>query len=105
MRILHVIESLEFGGAEKVVVTLANSMARSHEVSVCCVKRIGELARELDPAIHVHCREAGEGNDYRLPFRFTGKIDRVAVRIGEAPLTPEEKRDFDAIRGRAVMAE
>ena len=43
--------------------------------------------------------------DYRLPFRFTGKIDRVAVRIGEAPLTPEEKRDFDAIRGRAVMAE
>jgi arylsulfatase len=43
--------------------------------------------------------------DYRVPFRFTGKIDRVAVRIGDAALTPEEKREFDAIRGRGVMAE
>jgi len=81
MRILHLIESLEFGGAEKVVVTLANSMARSHEVSVCCVKRIGELARELDPAIHVHCLEAGEGNDYRLPFRLAALVRREGLEV------------------------
>ena len=43
--------------------------------------------------------------DYRVPFRFTGKIDRVAVRIGDAALTPEEKREFDEVRGRGVMAE
>jgi arylsulfatase len=43
--------------------------------------------------------------DYRLPFRFTGTIDRVAVRLGDAALTPEEQREFDAIRGRGVMAE
>jgi arylsulfatase len=43
--------------------------------------------------------------DYHVPFKFTGKIGKVAVRIGEEKLTPEEKREFDAIRGRGVMAE
>jgi arylsulfatase len=43
--------------------------------------------------------------DYQVPFRFTGKIDRVAVRLGDAALTPDEQRQFDAIRGRGVMAE
>jgi len=27
------------------------------------------------------------------------------VRIGDASLTPDEQREFDAIRGRGVMAE
>jgi arylsulfatase len=43
--------------------------------------------------------------DYQVPFRFTGEIGRVAVRIGDAALTPDEQREFDAIRGRGVMAE
>jgi len=43
--------------------------------------------------------------DYRVPFRFTGTINRVAVRLGEEHLTDEEQRQFDAIRGRGVMAE
>jgi arylsulfatase len=43
--------------------------------------------------------------DYQVPFRFTGTIDRVAVRLGDAALTPDEQRQFDAIRGRGVMAE
>lgn len=43
--------------------------------------------------------------DYRVPFKFTGKIDKVAVRLGEEKLTPEERREFDEIRGRGAMAE
>ncbi len=43
--------------------------------------------------------------DYVLPFRFPGKIDKVAIRIGDASLTPAEQRELDAIRGRGVMAE
>jgi hypothetical protein len=43
--------------------------------------------------------------DYQVPFHFAGKIGKVAVRIGGASLTPEEQREFDAIRGRGVMAE
>jgi arylsulfatase A-like enzyme len=43
--------------------------------------------------------------DYRVPFKFTGKIEKVAVRLGEEKLTPEERREFDEIRGRGMMAE
>ncbi len=43
--------------------------------------------------------------DYQVPFHFTGKIDKVAVRIGDATLTPEEQREFEEVRGRGVMAE
>ncbi|MGH7787161.1 MAG: sulfatase-like hydrolase/transferase [Candidatus Binatia bacterium] len=43
--------------------------------------------------------------DYRVPFRFTGTIGKVAVRLGEEKITPAEQRQFDEIRGRGVMAE
>lgn len=70
MRILHVIETLDFGGAEKIVVALANSLARDHDVTVCCLKRTGVLATELDPRIDVVCFDKKEGNDYLLPWRL-----------------------------------
>jgi hypothetical protein len=40
-----------------------------------------------------------------VPFKFTGQIGKVAIRIGEEKLTPEEQREFDEIRGRGVLAE
>ena len=43
--------------------------------------------------------------DYHVPFKFTGQIGKVAIRIGEEKLTPEEQREFDEIRGRGVLAE
>jgi glycosyltransferase involved in cell wall biosynthesis len=81
MRILHIIESLELGGAEKVVVTLANAMAQRHEVSVCCARRIGDLAKELSPTIPVYCLRGRNGNDYRLPFRLTALARRERFDI------------------------
>lgn len=70
MRILHVIESLEFGGAEKIVISLANHMAASHEVAVCCVKAVGALGPELDPRIRAFSLGKGEGNELTLPLRL-----------------------------------
>lgn len=70
MKILHVIESLEFGGAEKVVVGLANALAVKAPVGVCCVKRLGEMRALLAPGIDVHCLDKGEGNDWRLPAQL-----------------------------------
>lgn len=74
MRILHVIESLEFGGAEKVVVDLTQAMLDRGEVDVCCVKREGELAARLDPRIRLTCLHAREGNDWRVPLRLAQMI-------------------------------
>ncbi len=66
MRVVQVTESLEIGGAERVVVVLANALARRHEVSVVCAKRIGALAEGLDARVTVDCLGKGEGNDPRL---------------------------------------
>ncbi|MEN9676432.1 MAG: hypothetical protein RIS76_2328 [Verrucomicrobiota bacterium] len=43
--------------------------------------------------------------DYRTPFKFTGTISKVAIRLGEEKLSAAEQREFDEIRGRGVVAE
>lgn len=68
MRVLHIIESLEFGGAEKVLVELVNAMAGECELGVCCVKRTGDLQASLDSRVRVYCLNMGGGNHYGLPF-------------------------------------
>ncbi|MEW6704323.1 MAG: glycosyltransferase [Pseudomonadota bacterium] len=74
MRILHVIDTLEFGGAEKVLVALANAACRRHEVSVCCLRHGGPLARELDPRIEVFAMGKQGGDDLLMPLRLARRI-------------------------------
>ncbi|MBL7849456.1 MAG: glycosyltransferase [Cyclobacteriaceae bacterium] len=55
MRILHVISSLEVGGAEKMVVTIANaSVQAGHTVGVCLLVNRGPLATQLDSRVQVY---------------------------------------------------
>ena len=68
--VLHVVETLEHGGAERIVVDLANRLAPASRSAICCVKRRGELARELDPRVDCFMFDKGEGNDARVPFRL-----------------------------------
>lgn len=70
MRVLHIIESLEFGGAEKVVISIANAMASRHSVEICCLKQVGSLGNDVDPTIRILCMNKAEGNDFILPFRL-----------------------------------
>lgn len=70
MRILYIIESLEFGGAEKMLVSLANGFAQEHSITVCCIKTTGVLRQELDPRIRVICLEKPEGPAYGLVLRL-----------------------------------
>lgn len=81
MRVLHIIESLEFGGAEKIVVSLANGMVNMHDVAVCCLKRIGVLGGELDPCIQIFCFDKGEGNDYLLPLRLAALVRKNRFEV------------------------
>lgn len=68
--IMHLIESLEFGGAEKVVVHLANRLCKDNQVSICLTKRNGELVSELNSNIKVYSLNSPEGNDYSLPGKL-----------------------------------
>jgi glycosyltransferase involved in cell wall biosynthesis len=54
LHVLHVIDSLGIGGAERMLVDLANATVDAgHRVSVCITRREAVLARELDPRIEV----------------------------------------------------
>lgn len=81
MRILHVIDTLDFGGAEKVLVALANGFVTRHQVTICCLTRIGELARELDSRVATFCMDRGAGNDYLLPWRLARRIRRSGYDV------------------------
>jgi glycosyltransferase involved in cell wall biosynthesis len=58
-RILHLIETLEMGGAENLVIQLASYQKEiGHEVSIICLFREGELAQQARKSgINVYCCE------------------------------------------------
>jgi glycosyltransferase involved in cell wall biosynthesis len=76
MRVLHVVESLERGGLERVVVNLALAQrAAGDQPTVCCLFSKGTLADELERAgVRVTCADKRRG------------FDLLAVRVlrGEA---------------------
>jgi hypothetical protein len=37
-----------------------------------------------------------DDKDYKVPFEFTGKLDKLTIAIDRSTLTPEESADVDA---------
>lgn len=78
---MHIIESLEFGGAEKVTVNLANNLSTEHMVSICLVKREGALVKELNENINVFSLNCPEGNDFSLTSKIRNLLETEKVDI------------------------
>jgi arylsulfatase len=38
------------------------------------------------------------GNDYQVPFRFTGKLDKFTLKVESPRLTPEDIKKLEATR-------
>jgi glycosyltransferase involved in cell wall biosynthesis len=76
VRLFQITESLEVGGAERVVVTLANALAAHHQVSVVCLKRVGTLAESLRADVQVHCIGKREGLDPASVIRLARLMRR-----------------------------
>ena len=62
-KVLHIIESLEFGGAEMVVINLANKLSDKYDVSICMTKREGDLCSRVNARVKLHFLGCKEGND------------------------------------------
>lgn len=76
--LVFVIEALTVGGAEQMLVAMANRFVeRGQPVHVVCLTQWGELADNLDPRIQRHLLNKTAGFDARLP----GKIRRLIRRI------------------------
>jgi len=72
VRIVHVVESLDMGGAEQMVVTLARMQrAHGHDVSVVCLFNEGVLADEARAAgVTVNACDKRQGLDLRAVRRM-----------------------------------
>ena len=79
--ILHIIESLEFGGAEKVVLQLANGLCEDFNISICLTKREGELRRDVSERIRVYPLLSGEGNNFSVIKSIRDIIDNEKIDV------------------------
>lgn len=71
IRILHVIETLDVGGAEAVVANMVNHASPGFRADICCLMRTGPIAARIRPGVEIiEMGKAMQGNDYRLPFRL-----------------------------------
>ena len=78
-RVAFVIEALTVGGAERMVVAMANAfVADGVDVHVVCLAHAGELAAELGPAVRLHVLGKRPGIDVRLPPRLRRLMRRIA---------------------------
>lgn len=81
IRIMHLINSLEIGGAERVLLNLVNQYGPPFHSTVCCLKRSGDLARLLRPEVEVIEMHKPERNDYSLPFRLASLFRKTHTDI------------------------
>lgn len=83
LKVLHVIEDLENGGAERVLINLALGLdKKKFEVAVCCLTRKGRMASELEAeGIAVHVMHKRPGLDARLVWRLRSLMRKLQIDI------------------------
>ncbi len=85
MHVLHVIDALGLGGAERMLVDLANATVRDgHRVSVCVTRQDTTLAPALDPRIEVIVLDRRRRWSVAGPARLTRFVRRARVDVVHA---------------------
>ncbi len=81
-RLMFVIEALTVGGAEQMVVDLANEFVeRGDSVHVVCLSALGELTSRLSPDITLHLLHKKRGVDYRIPGRLRALVLKHRIQV------------------------
>jgi len=76
--VVFVIEALTVGGAEQMLVAMANRFcARNYSVHVVCLTQWGELADQLDDRVQRHVLYKRAGVDVRLALRLRRLIKSI----------------------------
>ena len=82
LHILHVIDSLDVGGAEKSLVEISTGVrAAGCRVSVCATRRLGPMANRLPPDVHTQCLARRSRWDWRSLTRFAEVVNRQAPDV------------------------
>jgi len=81
MRVLHVVESLDLGGAERVITDLVVNMPAEVESYVCCLKHTGAMATRLPSTVPVIELLTPEGNHPGSIFQLASIIRQNEIDI------------------------
>jgi len=77
-RVVFVIEALTVGGAEHMLVAMANRMQKlGWECSVICLTMAGDLAENLNAGINLQVLDKKPGADFSLPGRLRKCIQSI----------------------------
>ena len=77
-RLVFVIEALTVGGAEQMLVAMANQLQnRGWECHMACLTLAGDLAERLDPNVHLHVLDKKPGVDFALAKRLRKLVNTV----------------------------
>ncbi|MBW2570109.1 MAG: glycosyltransferase [Deltaproteobacteria bacterium] len=83
INVLHLIQGLEIGGLEIMVVNLLERIDRSqYRSSICCYDSLGSLAEGLpERGIGVHLLRRRSGIDYLYPFKLARYLKKSKIKI------------------------
>ena len=80
--VMHLVDTLEAGGAERMCVQLANAMAeRGRAVTVCVTRRSGPLREELDARVGFVNLGRRWRFDANALWRLRREVERRGIRI------------------------
>ncbi len=81
-RLMFVIEALTVGGAEQMVIDLANEFVkRGDVVHVVCLSALGELSSRLSPDVCLHVLNKKRGIDYKIPGRLRALARKHRIQV------------------------
>ena len=83
MKILYVVTSLEVGGAEKIVISLANEFSKDYEVAIAVLKHNSPLVELLNDNIRLHYCDLSINN----PIKSVRNIVNLQKEISAAHVT------------------
>jgi glycosyltransferase involved in cell wall biosynthesis len=82
LRILHVIETLDMGGAETVVANIVNNMSPGFRTDICCLMHSGPVAERIRPEVDIiELGKSVHGNDYLIPHKLARILKAKQIDI------------------------
>jgi hypothetical protein len=77
-KIAFTIEELSVGGAEKMLVAMANDLAAMEwQVHVVCLRAVGELATNLDDRVLLSVLDKKPGADFSLLWKLNRRLSEI----------------------------
>lgn len=101
MHIMHVIDGLPLGGAERMLVDIANAtVARGDRVSACVTRTCIDLASSLDPRIRLHVL----GRTRRFDFKALRRLPRLVHEEKVDVLHAHSRSTFSLLSATKMFA-